>query len=79
MSKKTFRGTVVSDKMQKTVIVAVEMPKKHPLYNKEIKNTKRFKVRNEVDAQLHDVVIIEECRPYSKEVTWKVAEVVPAK
>ncbi len=79
MAKKTFKGSVVSDKMQKTVVVAVELPKKHPLYNKEIKNTKRFKARNEVDAKLNDIVVIEECRPYSKEVTWKVVEVVSAK
>ena len=42
MSIKTFKGKVVSNKMQKTVVVAVEVPKKHPIYGKNMRNTKRF-------------------------------------
>jgi len=76
VSKKIFKGTVVSTKMQKTVVVAVEVTKKHPLYKKSMRNTRRFKARNEIGAVLGDVVRIEECRPYSKEVCWKVLEVV---
>lgn len=75
-SKKTLTGKIVSDKMLKTVVVAVEMPKKHPVYKKVIRNTKRFKARNETDAKLGDVVTIEETRPYSRQVTWKVTEIV---
>ena len=76
MPKKVFIGKIVSDKMQKTVVVAVDVPKRHPLYTKEVKNTQRFKARNEIGAQLGDTVHIEESRPYSKEVTWKVKEIV---
>lgn len=76
MSKKTFIGKIVSDKMQKTVIVSVELPKKHPIYGKEIKNTRRFKAHNDTSAKLGDIVRIEECRPMSKEKTWIVVEIV---
>lgn len=79
MPRKVFKGTIVSDKMEKTVVVAVEMPKKHPLYGKNIKNTKRFKARNEIDAKLGDTVYITESRPLSKTVSWIVSEVEGAK
>jgi small subunit ribosomal protein S17 len=72
MNIKTFKGKVVSDKMQKTVVVAVEMPKRHPIYEKVIKSTRRFKARDEVGVSVGDEVIIEECKPYSKEVAFKV-------
>ena len=62
--------------MQKTVVVAVEMPKRHPIYGKLIKNTRKFKAHNETEAKLHDTVIIEETRPISKEVTWVVKEII---
>lgn len=71
---KTFKGKVVSDKMQKTVVVAVEMPKRHPIYEKVIKDTRRFKARNEVGVKTGDEVIIEECRPFSKEVAYRVVD-----
>jgi small subunit ribosomal protein S17 len=74
MSAKTFKGKVVSDKMLNTVVVAVEMPKRHPIYDKIIKNTIRFKARNEMKVAKGDEVIIEECRPFSKEVTFKVID-----
>ncbi len=72
MSGKKLTGTIVSDKMQKTVVVVVEMHKKHPIYSKTVKNTRRFKARNDSDAKLNDVVVIQECRPFSKDVSWKV-------
>lgn len=74
MSAKRFKGKIVSDKMQKTVIVAVDMSKRHPIYDKVVKRTKRLKARNETDAVLGDMVVIEECKPFSKEVTFKVVE-----
>ena len=74
MSTKTFKGKVVSAKMQSTVVVAVEMPKRHPIYDKIIKNTVRLKARNEMGVVLGDEVIIEECKPYSKEVSFKVID-----
>lgn len=76
MSKKQLTGQVVSDKMTKTVVVAVEVPKRHPLYGKELKNTRKFKAHNEKGAKLHDMVVIEECAPISKEKTWVVLEVL---
>lgn len=79
MAKRILTGQIVSDKMQKTVVVAVEVPKKHPLYGKEIKNTMRFKARNEAEAKLGDMVVIEESRPYSKAVNWVVMEVIEEK
>ena len=79
MTKKILLGHIVSDKMQKTVVVSVEIPKKHPIYKKSIKNTKRFKARNEMNAKLGDSVKIQESRPYSKETTWEVFEVITKK
>ena len=72
MPKKTLQGKVVSAKMNKTVVVSVELPKRHPVYGKEIKNTRRFKARTETELKEGDFVVIEECNPFSKEVTWKV-------
>jgi small subunit ribosomal protein S17 len=72
MNLKTFKGKIVSDKMQKTVVVAVEMPERHPIYEKVIKKTKRFKARDEVGVSIGDEVIIEECKPFSKEVSFRV-------
>ncbi len=76
MPKKIFTGQVVSTKMQKTVVVAVDMSKRHTLYGKVVKNTKRFKVRDKVGTKVGDLVKIEESRPLSKMVTWKVIEVI---
>lgn len=76
MPKKILKGKVVSDKMEKTIVVAVDMPKKHALYSKIIKNTRRFKARDENGAKIGDVVTIEEHAPFSKEVTWEVKEIL---
>lgn len=72
MSVKTFKGKVISNKMQKTVVVAVESPKKHPKYNKSIKNTTKLKARDDIGVMINDEVIIEECKPFSKNVAFKV-------
>lgn len=79
MSKRIFEGVVVSDKMEKTIVVAVDIPKKHRLYGKTVRNTKRFKARDEMGAKNGDLVRIEECRPYSKETSWKVVEIKEGK
>jgi len=76
MSKKTLKGKVVSTKMEKTVIVAVEMHKRHPIYGKAVKNTTRLKARDELGVKDGDTVLIEESRPFSKEVSWLVKEVI---
>jgi len=79
MSVKTFKGKIVSTKMQKTVVVAVDMPKRHPIYDKIVKRTKRLKARDEVGVTLGDAVVIEECKPYSKDVSFKVTSKILAK
>ena len=65
--------------MDKTVVVAVEMPKKHPLYGKLMRNTRKFKAHNEMNVSEGDYVIIEETKPFSKEVTWIVIEKITSK
>jgi small subunit ribosomal protein S17 len=79
MPKRRIQGQVVSTKMQKTVVVSVDMTKRHPIYGKLIKNTKRLKARDEMGVAVGDIVIIEEHRPLSKEVTWIVVEKVDTK
>lgn len=69
-------GQVVSDKMAKTVVVAVEVPKKHPIYQKLIKNTRRFKAHNELSAKVGQRVKIEETAPISKDKHFKVTEIL---
>ncbi len=76
MSVRTIKGTVVSAKMQKTVVVAIENVSKHSLYSKAIKDTKRIKTRNEMDVKEGSTVMIQETKPFSREVTWKVVEVL---
>lgn len=70
-------GKVVSDKMDKTIVVEVEYLKKHPLYKKSIRRTSRFKAHDEAnESKVGDTVRIEESRPYSKEKTWRLVEIV---
>jgi small subunit ribosomal protein S17 len=79
MSAKRLTGKIVSTKMQGRVVITVEMHKKHPIYSKIVKNTRRFMAINDTDAKDNDVVIIEECRPISKNVSWKVIKKVEEK
>ncbi|MBP1153564.1 MULTISPECIES: 30S ribosomal protein S17 [unclassified Paenibacillus] len=75
--RKTQQGKVVSDKMDKTIVVAVETYKKHNLYHKRIKYTKKFKAHDENnEAQIGDVVEIMETRPLSKDKRWRLIKVV---
>jgi small subunit ribosomal protein S17 len=70
-------GKVVSDKMDKTIVVAVETYKKHELYHKRIKYTKKFKAHDETnEAKIGDTVRIMETRPLSKDKRWRLVEVV---
>lgn len=76
-SRKVKIGTVVSDKMQKTIVVAVEGKKKHPLYGKVLKITNKFKVHDENDeANINDKVLIMETRPMSKQKRWRLVEIL---
>ncbi|GAA4873334.1 30S ribosomal protein S17 [Paenibacillus vulneris] len=75
--RKTQVGKVVSNKMDKTIVVAVETYKKHDLYHKRIKYTKKFKAHDENnEAQIGDVVRVMETRPISKDKRWRLVEVV---
>lgn len=70
-------GVVVSDKMAKTVVVAVEKHKRHPLYKKTMRRTLRYKAHDEKGAaSVGDTVRIVESRPLSREKRWRVAEVI---
>ena len=77
---KTRVGQVVSDKMDKTVVVAVETPKRHPLYKKTIKRSVKYKAHDENNqCQLGDTVRIIETRPLSRQKRWRVAEIITRK
>ncbi len=77
VNKKEFTGLVVSDKMEKTVVVSISMKKLHPLYKKYITRTKRYKVHDpENTAHEGDKVRIRECRPVSKEKTWALIDII---
>lgn len=76
MPKKRLKGTVVSDKMDKTVVVEVKRIKKHPLYKKRFEVKKRYKAHDEQNKyKPGDKVVIEETRPISKDKRWRVVEV----
>ncbi len=76
-SRKTRTGIVVSDKMQKTVVVAIERRVAHPVYGKMITRTKRLKAHDEENsAKTGDTVRIVETRPLSKDKRWRVVEIV---
>jgi small subunit ribosomal protein S17 len=73
MPRRVLQGTVVSDKANKTVIVAVERRFMHPVYKKFIKRTKRYAAHDEANAsKAGDKVFIRECRPISKTKRWEV-------
>jgi len=75
--RKVREGLVVSNKMVKTVVVAVEGRKVHPLYKKAIRVTKKYKAHDENSAcKIGDKVKIVETRPLSKEKRWRVSEIV---
>lgn len=75
--RKSRTGKVVSDKMDKTVVVAVETLIKHQLYGRTIRRTKKFKAHDEENScRIGDRVKITETRPLSKEKRWRVVEVM---
>lgn len=73
MPKKKLTGTIVSNKMQKTVVVRVERIKEHPKYKRRFKVHKKYKAHyNEGEYKTGDRVIIEECQPLSKDKRWRI-------
>ena len=78
--KRVLRGKVVSDKMEKTIVVLTERVKEHPLYKKKYTVTKKFAAHDEAGkAKLGDMVEIEESRPMSATKRWSLARVLTAK
>lgn len=75
--RKTRVGTVVSDKMDKTIVVAVFEKYKHPLYKKTVSKTKKFKAHDENNAcGIGDTVLIAETRKLSKDKNWRLVEII---
>lgn len=75
--RKTREGIVVSDKMDKTIVVAIETMVLHPIYKKRVKKTIKFKAHDENNvAQTGDKVRIMETRPLSKDKNWRLVEVL---
>ena len=77
--RRELRAKVVSNKMDKTVVVAVERTVKHPKYRKYVTRTRTFQAHDSENAcQVNDVVVIRECRPMSRHKRWTVVERIPA-
>lgn len=73
MPKRQLQGTVISDKMQKTVVVKVTRVKEHPKYKRKYRFSKKYKAHDERNEyKIGDKVIIQECRPMSKEKRWRI-------
>lgn len=76
-NRKTRTGKVVSDKMDKTIVVAIETLVRHPLYKKITKRTTKFKAHDENnECKIGDRVTIMETRPLSKEKRWRLVEII---
>ena len=74
--KKSLEGKVVSDKMQKTIVVEVDRIKVHPVYKKRYFVSRKYKVHDEKgSAKIGDKVIFEECRPLSKDKRWRLIKI----
>ncbi|WP_041186174.1 30S ribosomal protein S17 [Candidatus Moranella endobia] len=74
---RTLQGHVVSNKMEKSIVVAIERLVKHPLYGKFIKRTTKLHVHDEHnESKIDDIVEIRECRPISKTKSWNLVRVV---
>ena len=75
--RKTRTGKVVSNKMQKTIVVAVEDHVKHPLYGKIVKRTYKLKAHDENnECNIGDIVKVMETRPLSKDKRWRLVEII---
>lgn|SRR5690348_3963205 len=75
-SRRTEIGRVVSDKMEKTVVVVVERSKPHPLYKKVVRQTVKFMAHDEQGSKIGDTVRIIESRPMSKRKRWQVVDII---
>ena len=76
-NRKTRIGRVVSDKMDKTIVVAYETKVRHPLYGKTVNKTTKFKAHDESnECKVNDIVQIMETRPVSKDKRWRLVQIV---
>ena len=76
-NRKTRTGVVVSDKMDKTVVIAIKTKTKHPLYGKTINKTSKLKVHDEQNqCKIGDTIKVMETRPLSKDKRWRLVEVI---
>ncbi len=76
-NKKNLQGLVVSDKMDKTVVVTVQRSTQHPLYKKIVRRDKRYKAHDERnECRMGDTVKIMECRPFSRDKHFRVVQIV---
>lgn len=76
-NKMELVGIVTSDKMDKTVVVTVERLEKHPIFGKYVRQRNKFKAHDEKnDCRMGDRVVIKECRPLSKDKSWRVIDIL---
>jgi len=76
-NKKTMIGLVASDKMTKTIVVEVTRRMKHPVYHKYVQSRQRYKAHDENnEAKVGDRVLIEECRPLSRDKRWRMKQIL---
>lgn len=77
VKKRSFEGVVTSDKMQKTIVAVVQRLKMHPIYKKQYKVSRKYKIHDEKnEAKVGNLVRFEECRPFSKDKRWRLIEIV---
>ncbi len=77
--RKSRTGVVVSDKMDKTIVVSIVRKSKHPLYGKTVMSSKKYKAHDEQnEAKIGDEVLITETRPLSKDKRWRLVKIVRA-
>ena len=76
-NKRTTTGLVVSDKMDKTIVIKIETKVKHPLYGKYVRHSSKLHAHDEKnEASMGDTVMVTESRPYSKSKTWTLVKIV---
>ena len=74
--RKTRQGVVVSDKMDKTIVVQIDRMVMHPIYKKYVKQRVKYKAHDEQNEAKHgDTVVIEECRPLSRDKRWRLKQI----
>jgi len=77
IKQRSFEGVVTSDKMDKTVVAVVERLKMHPIYKKQYKVSRKYKIHDEKnEAKVGNLIRFEECRPFSKDKRWRLIEIV---